>query len=126
MTRMEESQALRDRTDVHYNCCQSVLVPFAGVCGLDRDTAFQLGANFGRGMRRGSACGAVSSALMVLGMAGKGAGGATEFMSRFRERNRALDCNALLQMMDERGEEHKPNCDRLVRSAVEILEELLK
>ena len=118
MTRMEESQALRDRTDVHYNCCQSVLVPFAGVCGLDRDTAFQLGANFGRGMRRGSACGAVTSALMVLGMAGKG--------SRFRERNRALDCDALLQMMDERGEEHKPNCDRLVRSAVEILEELLK
>ena len=47
-------------------------------------------------------------------------------MSRFRERNRALDCDALLQMMDERGEEHKPNCDRLVRSAVEILEELLK
>ena len=126
MTRMEESQALRDRTDVHYNCCQSVLVPFAGVCGLDRDTAFQLGANFGRGMRRGSACGAVTSALMVLGMAGKGADEATEFMSRFRERNRALDCADLLRMARENGEERKPHCDRMVYDAVEILEDLLK
>ena len=74
MTRMEETQGLRARTDVHFNCCQSVLVPFADACGLDRDTAFQLGANFGRGMRRGSACGAVTSALMVLGLAGLTAG----------------------------------------------------
>ena len=35
MTRMEETEALRARTDVHYNCCQSVLVPFADLCGLD-------------------------------------------------------------------------------------------
>ena len=126
MTRMEETKGLRARTDVHFNCCQSVLVPFADACGLDRDTAFRMGANFGSGMHHGSTCGAVTSALMVLGMAGKGADEATEYMSRFRERNRALDCDALLQMMDERGEEHKPNCDRLVRSAVEILEELLK
>ena len=126
MTRMEESQSLRDRTDVHYNCCQSVLVPFAGVCGLDRDTAFQLGANFGRGMRRGSACGAVTSALMVLGMAGKGADEATEFMSRFRERNRALDCDALLQMMDEGGGDHNPTSHPLGRGAGEFREELLK
>ena len=126
MTRMEESQALRDRTDVHYNCCQSVLVPFAGVCGLDRDTAFQLGANFGRGMRRGSACGAVTSALMVLGLAGKGPDEATEFMRRFREKNGALDCAGLLRMAKENGEERKPHCDRMVFDAVEILEDLLK
>ncbi len=36
MTRMEETEALRARTDVHYNCCQSVLVPFADLCGLDK------------------------------------------------------------------------------------------
>ena len=47
MTRMEETEALRARTDVHYNCCQSVLVPFADLCGLDKETAFKLGANFG-------------------------------------------------------------------------------
>ena len=43
MTRMEETEALRARTDVHYNCCQSVLVPFADLCGLDKETAFKLG-----------------------------------------------------------------------------------
>ena len=73
MTRMEETEALRARTDVHYNCCQSVLVPFADLCGLDKETAFRLGANFGSGMRHGSTCGAVTGALMVLGLAGKGA-----------------------------------------------------
>ena len=32
MTRMEETQGLRARTDVHYNCCQAVLVPFGSTC----------------------------------------------------------------------------------------------
>ena len=97
MTRMEETEALRARTDVHYNCCQSVLVPFADLCGLDKETAFKLGANFGSGMRHGSTCGAVSGALMVLGRLAK-----------------------------ERGEERKCHCDRMVYEAVELLEDLLK
>lgn len=90
MTRMEETQGLRARTDVHFNCCQSVLVPFADACGLDREAAFRMGANFGSGMHHGSTCGAVTSALMVLGLAGKGPDEATEFMRRFREKNGAL------------------------------------
>lgn len=89
MTRMEETEALRARTDVHYNCCQSVLVPFADLCGLDKETAFKLGANFGSGMRHGSTCGAVTGALMVLGLAGKGADEATALMRRFREKTRS-------------------------------------
>ena len=126
MTRMEETKGLRARTDVHFNCCQSVLVPFADACGLDREAAFQLGANFGSGMHHGSTCGAVTSALMVLGLAGKGADEATEFMRRFREKNQALDCAGLLRMAKENGEERKPHCDRMVFDAVEILEDLLK
>ena len=126
MTRMEETRGLRARTDVHYNCCQAVLVPFSDVCGLDRETAFRLGGNFGSGMRHGSTCGAVTSALMVLGLAGKGPDEATEFMRRFREKNQALDCAGLLRMAKENGEERKPHCDRLVFDAVEILEDLLK
>ena len=126
MTRMEETQGLRARTDVHFNCCQSVLVPFADACGLDREAAFRMGANFGSGMHHGSTCGAVTSALMVLGLAGKGADEATEFMRRFREKNQALDCAGLLRMAKENGEERKPHCDRMVFDAVEILEDLLK
>ena len=123
MTRMEETEALRARTDVHYNCCQSVLVPFADLCGLDKETAFKLGANFGSGMRHGSTCGAVTGALMVLGLAGKGADEATALMRRFREKNQVLDCANLLRLAKERGEERKCHCDRMVYEAVELLEE---
>ena len=126
MTRMEETQGLRARTDVHFNCCQSVLVPFADACGLDREAAFQLGANFGSGMHHGSTCGAVTSALMVLGLAGRGADEAAEFMRRFRERHGALDCAGQLWGVSQAGEERKPHCDGLVFDAVEILEDLLK
>ena len=93
MTRMEETEALRARTDVHYNCCQSVLVPFADLCGLDKETAFRLGANFGSGMRHGSTCGAVTGALMVLGLAGKGADEATALMRRFRSLEAVRDAS---------------------------------
>lgn len=125
MTRMEETEALRARTDVHYNCCQSVLVPFADLCGLDKETAFKLGANFGSGMRHGSTCGAVTGALMVLGMAGRGTDASNALLRRFREKNQALDCARLLTMAKERGEERKPHCDRMVYDAVELVEDLL-
>ena len=126
MTRMEEVQALRERTDKHFNCCQSVLVPFAEACGLDKDTAYRLGANFNLGMRHGSVCGAVTGALMVLGLAEKSSGQGEELLRRFRAKNGALNCAELLRAAKERGEERKPHCDRMVYDAVELLEELLK
>ena len=126
MNRMEQTRALRADQAVHYNCCQSVLVPFAQEMGLTPEQAFRLGSHFGAGMRHGSTCGAVTSALMVLGLAGKGPDEATEFMRRFREKNGALDCAGLLRMAKENGEERKPHCDRMVFDAVEILEDLLK
>ena len=122
---MEHTKALRARTDVHYNCCQSVLVPFCRECGLTEDEAYKLGAHFGAGMKHGSTCGAVTGALMVLGMAGGGNEGALELLSRFRSKNQALDCAKLLALAKERGEERKPHCDRMVYDAVEILEDLL-
>ena len=89
-------------------------MPFADLCGLDKETAFKLGANFGSGMRHGSTCGAVTGALMVLGLAGKGADEATALMRRFREKNQVLDCANLLRLAKERGEERKCHCDRMV------------
>ena len=68
MTHLEKAQELRARTDVHFNCCQSVLVAFAEDMGLTEQQAFDLGANFGSGMRCGSVCGTLTGALMVLGM----------------------------------------------------------
>ena len=70
MDRMELVKELRADTKTHYNCCQSVLVPFCDCCGIDQETARKLGANFGSGMRCGGACGTLTAALMVLGMSG--------------------------------------------------------
>ena len=122
---MEQTQALRARTDIHFNCCQSVLVPFCEACGLTEEAAYKLGAHFGAGMKHGSTCGAVTGALMVLGMAGHGSAAATELTRRFREKNQALDCASLLGMAKEKGEERKSHCDRMICDAAELLEELL-
>ena len=126
MDRMEETRGLRARTDIHFNCCQSVLVPFAEVCGLSREAVYQLGAHFGAGMKHGATCGAVTGALMVLGMAGADNDAALELMRRFRWHNQALDCAALLCLAEQRGEERKCHCDRMVYEAVALLEEQLE
>ena len=64
MNHMEKARALRARTDVHFNCCQSVLAAFAEDMGLTEEQAYNLGANFGSGMRCGAVCGALTGALM--------------------------------------------------------------
>ena len=115
MNRMEETKGLRGRTDIHFNCCQSVLVPFADQCGLSKEAAYQLGAHFG-----------VTGALMALGMAGADNDAALELMRRFRANNQALDCATLLRLASQRGEERKCHCDRMVYEAVELLEEQLE
>lgn len=52
-----------------YNCSQSVLLAFESVTGLDAERAARLAAPFGGGMgRMREVCGAVSGALMVLGL----------------------------------------------------------
>jgi len=51
-----------------YNCCQSGLGAFCEEQGLERETAFTIATGFGAGCRRGEVCGAVSGALMVLGL----------------------------------------------------------
>ena len=38
MEHLERARQLRADTGVHYNCCQSVLVPFARELGLNRST----------------------------------------------------------------------------------------
>ena len=81
MDHMEKVRQLRADTQVHYNCAQSVLVTFAKEMGLTQQQAYELGANFGSGMRCGSACGALTGALMVLGMTGQDARKATELLA---------------------------------------------
>lgn len=52
-----------------YNCAQSVIMAYAEEFGIDPDIAARMAGAFGGGMSRtGHTCGAVSGALMVIGM----------------------------------------------------------
>ena len=76
MTRKEHSKALRAHPQVHYNCAQAVLIPFAGDMGLTEEQANALTLNFGAGAGRGAASGALSPALV--GRGGRGGVGPSQ------------------------------------------------
>jgi len=92
----------------HDNCAQSVLALFSERFGLDKDLALRIATPFGGGMgHAGQTCGAVSGALMVIGLA-KGITAydeekkdacyamARDFQARFRELHGDVTCPGLL------------------------------
>lgn len=125
MDHMEKVKELRARTDRHINCAQAVLMTYSEEAGMTDEQALALCENFGTGMRRASVCGAVTGGLMALGLLGKGEETAREFQKRFKERCQYMDCGDLLRKAHEEGEARKPHCDRMVYTAVELIEELI-
>ncbi len=95
-----------DRFARGYNCAQSLLSAFASRFGLTSQFALRLAAPFGAGMaREGQVCGALSGALMVLGLQYAGARPedkeriyriAREFMGQFEEQHGSMICKELL------------------------------
>ncbi len=121
MTRKEDMAALRADTQVHYNCAQAVVVPFAADMGITREQAYAMMLNFGGGMGCGAACGALVGALTALGGLGLPQEKRLELVEQFRNENGAMDCAALLKASAQRGEEKKPHCDGLVRRCLEFV-----
>ena len=106
------------------NCCQSVLCSTCALSGLDPDTAYRMGAFFGRGMRCGETCGTVSGVLMALGMRygdenNRTCTASREFLKTFEEKFGALRCRDLL------AKNGKPFCDTLIAFAADYLEDHL-
>ena len=66
MTIEETSAAFHEKG---CNCCQSVLCTLGAYTGLDERTAVKIGYGFGGGLLTGNVCGAVSGAMMAIGMA---------------------------------------------------------
>ena len=127
-------------------CSQAVLGAYCGRYGLDQNQAMRVSAAFAGGMRMAETCGAVSGALMVLGLAHcddscRTADGRKRayaeviaFTRAFREREGALDCRDLLGCDTSTPEGAKQaaeqglfrtKCPQLVRTAAELLEEVL-
>lgn len=130
-----------------YSCSQAVLAPFATRLGLDRDLAFKLSTTFGGGMGHiGETCGAVTGALMVIGLAygrtraddqetkARAYELVAEFAAAFKQRHGSLHCTELVgydlstpegrQQVQDQGLGEKL-CTQFVHDAAEIVQDML-
>ena len=57
-----------DLFNSHIHCSQIVLMEWAEALGYDREEAARMAAPFGAGMFRGDTCGAVTGAMIAIGM----------------------------------------------------------
>jgi len=129
-----------------YNCSQAVFSTLAEPMGLDRTLALKIASPFGGGIgRTGETCGAVSGALMALGLQmgfsepsplakEQVYALAREFMHRFQGQYGALSCKALIGIdlnspegLQKAREQDifKTRCSQFIAGAVKIAEELL-
>jgi C_GCAxxG_C_C family probable redox protein len=128
------------------NCAQAVLSTLGPQSGLGTAECFRVAAAFGGGMARmGATCGAVTGGMMVLGLRhgdpriqepvarGEFYGKVQDFAARFARRHGSTVCRELLgcDLATPEGQKtfhdkdlHAGLCTTLVRSAVEILEEM--
>ncbi|MBP0964057.1 MAG: C_GCAxxG_C_C family protein [Oscillospiraceae bacterium] len=130
----------------NFNCSQAVFAAFAPDFGIDEELALRLATSFGGGARNGEMCGAVSGALMALGLKyghyqsenneqkSRAYDIAVEFTKRFKEANKFIVCRDLLGYDLTIPEDmacikeknlFKDICPNLIRSAVEVLEGVL-
>jgi C_GCAxxG_C_C family probable redox protein len=130
-----------------YNCAQSVLACCGGPRGLEPDLALRLGAPLGGGMGcMGETCGAVTGAFLVIGLRRFKAEAkdvafrresdelVRRFTAAFKQRHKTISCRELLgfDISTPQGIEQaraagvfKSLCPPLVRSAAEIVEDML-
>ncbi len=130
-----------------FTCSQAVLAAFAERHGLARDTALKVACAYGGGVARtGSTCGAVSGALMAIGLAHGRSRVEDEaarertydatraFLERFRREHGSDLCRELLgvDIGTPEGREHaakeglfRSRCPLFVRSACRIVSSLV-
>ena len=121
-----------------YNCAQAVLGAFCDDYGLDTDTALRVAGGLGSGVRNAEICGAVSGAVLVIGLK-YGHDKALcntkteEFTAKFKKENQSIVCKDILKCNiatpDGRNKAVGENlfktvCMDMVKSAVLILEDL--
>ena len=124
----ERALELRASVNPHYNCAQSTILPFAEEAGFTEAQVMAFAANFSGGMKRAGTCGAVTGAMMTLGLFGiEDMQSVKEFYSRFKETHEGcLECADLISIGKEKGLEKKPHCDILVYESIAILEDMLR
>lgn len=130
-----------------FNCSQAVFTTFATDYGISEELALRIATQFGGGARKGEMCGAVSGALMVLGLKyghfhmnapeekTNAYKIAEEFMNRFIEKNGTVVCRELLGYDVSKPEDmeiikeldlFKSTCPKMIQCATEIIEQMLR
>jgi C_GCAxxG_C_C family probable redox protein len=143
MSRIEEAIS---KFNEEFNCAQSIFSTYAPHYRLSEDKALKISTGFGGGMAQsGRTCGAVTGAYMVIGLKhGRGiskdveAKGKTyqiinEFSDKFQKNNGSLLCKEIIgcnintpEGMDFFNQNNLlEKCIKCVKSAAEILEEIL-
>lgn len=129
-----------------YMCSGSIVMAFAEEFGLGLETAAKISFGFAGGMAQGKTCGAVTGAIMVIGLK-YGSGLIVdqyqkdfcsqiiqEFSHRFTARRKSLECSEILLMNninrndseEMRNLREKKICDKVIKDAAEILEDLFR
>ncbi len=130
-----------------FSCSSAVLSSFAEELGLDKTTAYKISCGFGAGVSRsGNICGAVSGAIMVIGLKygkvtpkdnaarDKTYALVQQFIQEFTRKNGSINCSELLGYNLSNPEEFAQarakklfvtKCPELVRDAADILEKIL-
>ena len=142
---MSRSDMAADLFSNGFSCSQAVLAAYCDVCNLDQETALRLSAGFGGGAKSGEICGAISGALIVVGMR-YGQVDAKDKETRqicdekvkkllrlFRERNGHIVCRELLRDIipvdagadaETKKQIKAQRCTKMVRDVMEFLEQL--
>jgi C_GCAxxG_C_C family probable redox protein len=130
-----------------FNCCQAIVSTYGPHFGLERESALKLASGFGGGIGHlGESCGAVTGALMVIGLKHGGTlaedekssektyGLISQFLERFKARHGSIQCRELLgydisTLEGLKTARHnglfEKQCPAYVRASAEILEEIL-
>ncbi|MCP4140789.1 MAG: C_GCAxxG_C_C family protein [Chloroflexi bacterium] len=144
---MTNQKAIKAQTrfEKDFSCSQSVLSILAPELGLDEESALKIASAFGGGMmRRGEVCGAVTGALMALGLKYGSSNpdeenavreASQKLMQDFEEKNGSLLCRELLGYHLIVPEEltaakesgvFKKVCPLMVHHATTLAEEIMK
>jgi C_GCAxxG_C_C family probable redox protein len=130
-----------------FSCSQAVCAAYAEHYGLNREAALRISGGFGGGIgRMGETCGALSGAIIIIGLKHSGVKAddkaarlktyevVREFLKRFRSRNNSILCRELISCDISTPEGFKramdekiipTRCPKFVKDAAEILEEIV-
>lgn len=146
---MDKTKQALDYFRNKFNCSQSVLTVFGPEYGLSEDDCLRIAAAFGGGMgRQQHICGAVTGALMVLGLRyGKKLNDPEEkkrytyqltkkFFDEFKRLNGSENCFELLDRLDMNDPDdykkivernyYEIRCEKYITDAVNILSKMIE